>query len=103
MDSAPTSIAAILIPAGLLGGLLLYPVLQYLAWRTMRGIWRFFALLPLPLMGCVLAVTIIGLVQASNLWPIFLIFTAPIVLIYFGLLYLAYFLIKRFRSGPPPS
>lgn len=101
MDSAPNAIAFILIPVGLIGGLLLYPLLQYRALRTMRGAWRFFAFLPLPLMGCVLVVTVIGLFQGAHLWPILLIFTAPIVLIYFGLLYLAYFFIKRLRSVPP--
>ena len=67
-----------IIWAGLIG----YPILQIVAIVKMHGRWRILACLPLVLMLPVLFVTIQGLYQQSNLWPIILIFTGPIVLVY---------------------
>ena len=64
----------------LIGGFaaLAYPALQVNTLRRMRGIWRVLAAVPLLPMGYILVVTALALGKGSNLWPILLIFTAPI-------------------------
>ena len=57
---------------------LAYPALQVNAFREMRGVWRVLAAVPLLPMGYILVVTAIALRKGSNLWPILLIFTAPL-------------------------
>ena len=61
---------------------LAYPLLQYSAIRQLRGGWRAFALLPLVVMGLVVAVTVPALIGGSNLWPIYLIFITPFAAVY---------------------
>jgi hypothetical protein len=82
METALSLLTAVLIPVGIWGGLLVYPPLQFKTVRKLRGIWRVFAVLPLLPMAFVLIVTIRGFYYQSNLWPILLIFTAPIALLY---------------------
>jgi hypothetical protein len=80
----------LLIPVGIFGGILGYPVLQFLSIKRMRGGWRVLALLPLLLMVPVLIVTTVAVVQGSNIWPLVLIFVAPEVLLYLILLLIAH-------------
>jgi len=47
METVLGLLTAILIPVGILGGLLVYPPLQFNAVRKLRGTWRVFAVLPL--------------------------------------------------------
>ena len=88
----------ILIPVGILGGVFVYPVLQYLVARRMRGRWRFWALVPMVPMGFVLVVTMYSLWMQSNVWPILLIFVAPLTLLYLGVLFVVHTLIVG-RNG----
>jgi hypothetical protein len=88
----------ILIPIGIFGGLFIYPALQYVAARRMRGPWRFWALLPLAPMGFVLVITLYALWGQSNVWPLPLIFVAPPTLLYLGVLFAVHALVaKRMR------
>ena len=64
------------------GAVLAYPPLQYNAIRQLRGGWRAFALLPLVVMGIVVAVTVPALIAGSNLWPLYLIFITPFAAVY---------------------
>lgn len=50
--------------------------------QQMQRWWRIAALLPLVVVFPVLVVTIYGLWQGSNPWPLFLIFLAPVLLLY---------------------
>jgi hypothetical protein len=86
MDSESSGIGQTLIIVGFWGGILGYPILQIIAVSGSRGIMRVLALLPLAVMAIVFSVTIMGLIQESNLWPIFLIFISPVVLIYLFIL-----------------
>ena len=61
---------------------LAYPLLQYNAIRELRGGWRAFSLLPLVVMGLVVAVTVPALIGGSNPWPIYLIFITPFAAVY---------------------
>jgi hypothetical protein len=56
--------------------------LQIAAIIKLRGIWRFLAILPLLPMAYVLIVTVIAFRQDLNLWPVLLIFAAPLALAY---------------------
>jgi len=90
-----------LIGVGIGGGLLIYPVLQASALRKMHGGWRALAALPLLPMAVVLSATVIGLVQGSNLWPLLLIFTAPVALIYLFILRFVH--ARRATGGTRPQ
>ncbi len=63
-----------------------YPFLQFFAIQKTERWWRIFAALPLIPMVYVIIETIKLFNQDSNLWPIMLIFTAPIAVLYLGLL-----------------
>ena len=67
-----------------------YPRLQYLAVRQMRGVWLWLSLVPLCVMAFVAVFTVSTLSEGSNLWPLLLIFTAPIAT--------AYLLVLRFAE-----
>lgn len=86
MDSESGGIGQTLIMVGFWGGILGYPILQIIAVAGSKGIMRVLALLPLAVMVIVFSVTIMGFIQESNLWPIFLIFISPVVLIYLFIL-----------------
>jgi hypothetical protein len=75
-----------LIPIGIYGGLLGYPLLQFWAIARMRGTWRVLSALPVFVMIPVLFATLSALYQGSNLWPILLIFIAPFALVYLSIL-----------------
>ncbi len=80
------NIELLLIPLIIFGGIVGYPLLQVWAVVRMKRVWRWLSVLPLLIMVPVLAVTFVGLAQKSNLWPIFLILTAPFALVYLALL-----------------
>ena len=63
-------------------GVAKYPGLLYRSVRDMQGGWRIAALLPLLVLIPIMVVTVVALWQGSNLWPIFLIFAAPVLLVY---------------------
>ena len=63
-----------------------YPGLQYAAIRQMPGGWRALSLVPLAVMAIVLVYTMMALADGSNLWPLVLIFTAPLATAYLLLL-----------------
>ena len=63
-------------------GIFHYPGMLYRSVKQMRGGWRIAALLPLLVVIPIVVVTIRGLQQRSNLWPIYLIILAPVVLLY---------------------
>jgi hypothetical protein len=77
---------AVMIMVGFWGGVLAYPILQFIAVKRMRGGWRVLAYLPLILMAFVFIITIVGLYQQSNLWPLILILVSPLVLVYLVIL-----------------
>jgi hypothetical protein len=72
-------------------GVLFYPILQFLAIRRTAGVWRIFAYLPLIPMIFIIAITIIGFYQESNLWPMILILAMPAIIVY-----LVVFIILKF-------
>ena len=98
METFQGLLTAILIPVGIWGGLLVYPPLQFNAVRKLRGTWRVFAGLPLLPMAFVLIVTIREFYHQSNLWPILLIFTAPIALLYLFVLTRVHRIVMRRRD-----
>ena len=57
---------------------LAYPMMQVRALQQMRGVWRLLAAVPLLPMAYIIVVTLLALREGSNLWPILLIFTAPL-------------------------
>jgi hypothetical protein len=64
------------------GSAIAYPRLQYTAIRQMRGAWRGASLVPLIIMAAVGMVTARALAEGSNLWPLVLIFVAPLATLY---------------------
>lgn len=59
-----------------------YVVLQWILARRWKGGWRIAALAPLVIMIPVLGHALLALAAQSNLWPIFVIFTAPVAFAY---------------------
>src|ERR1039458_361859 len=92
----------LLIPIGIVGGILGYPVLQFLAIRRMRGGWRVLALLPLLPMIPVLILTTVAILQGSNIWPIVLIFVAPEILAYLIVLLVVHAVLQKKRHDTLP-
>jgi hypothetical protein len=80
---------------------LAYIPLQIYLFRKWRGGWRLAACLPLLLMVPVIVATAIALAKQSNLWPIVLIFAAPV-----GTGYLLLLMLVRWLQGEdrvPPA
>lgn len=101
METVVGLLVAILIPVGIWGGLLVYPPLQFNAVRKLHGLWRVFAVLPLLPMGFVLVVTVRAFYYQSNVWPILLIFTAPVALLYLFALMYVHRIVVRWRGSNP--
>lgn len=79
----------------ILGGLLIlvgfvtaltYPRPQYSALRQLRVLWWVLSLVPLIVLAGVAVVTARALAEGANLWPILLIFMAPVATAYLLLL-----------------
>jgi hypothetical protein len=60
------------------GAALAYLPLQVYTVVRLRGVWRLVALLPVLLMVPIISLTAYALAQQSNLWPLYLIFGAPV-------------------------
>ena len=77
----------------------LYVVIQAVAvWRA-TGTARLIAGAPLIVMVPVFALTIAGLVRNSNLWPLLLLFSSPLALLYVAIAAIAG---PSRRTGPAP-
>ena len=74
--------AELFIPIGMLGGALVYPILQFVVLRRAARRWRFWAFLPVLPMGFVLSITVYAFWGESNVWPILRIFTSPPAVLY---------------------
>ena len=71
-----------------------YFVLQALfVWRFSSG-WRIAALAPLLLMGPLMAHAFFALSMGSNIWPLFVIFAAPVLFLYLVALWAARFVVR---------
>ena len=68
--------------------LLAYPKLQWMSHRRLGGRWRIFGYLPLVVMTAVVLYTLVAFAAESNLWPLVLIFTAPLASAYLAVLLL---------------
>jgi hypothetical protein len=84
-----SGLAEIALALVLMSGVPLYFVIQPLMLRKLRGGWRAAAALPLLPMSGVLVYTAIAYHAGSNIFPLVLIFTAPIGVAYLLLLGLA--------------
>ena len=73
----------------------LYLVLQIWLGLAWRGSWRWVALVPLLGFVPALVIALIGLSHDSNLWPITVIFFAPLGCIYFLIAALARAMLRR--------
>ncbi len=59
-----------------------YIILQFVViWRS-TGVSRWVAAAPLVFMVPIVVLTVVGLVQESNLWPLLLIFASPVAFLY---------------------
>ena len=75
-----------------------YLILQVIVlWRS-SGRARLAAGAPLIVMVPVFIYTIVGLIQGSNLWPLLLLFTSPLAMLYVGII-----AIVSHRPAPQPS
>lgn len=92
-----TLVGGLIIMVGF-GAAVVYLPLQIFTVVRLRGVWRLVALLPVLLMVPIFAVTASAFAQESNLWPILLIFAAPV-----GTGYLAVLLLIRRLAAAPPS
>jgi len=63
-----------------------YGWMQWRAARSWRGGWRGLALVPLGFAGFLTFVSVMGLIQGSNLWPLPLIFGLPLCMGCLGVL-----------------
>lgn len=89
---------AVMIMVGFWGGVLAYPILQFIAVKRMRGGWRVLAYLPLILMVFVFIITIVGFYQQSNLWPLILILVSPLVFLYLVILLVSHSFLVRGKN-----
>ena len=76
----------------------IYVITQMVAIFRLRGGWRWASLVPVIPMIYVVAVTIKAFEQQSNLWPLLLIFSSPLALVYILLIVGLYQLVPR-KSG----
>jgi len=79
------------------GSALAYIPLQLYAAIRWQGVWRIVALVPILLMIPIFVVTALAFAQQSNLWPILLIFAAPL-----GTGYLVILMVIRRSVTQPP-
>jgi len=89
---------AVIIMVGFWGGILAYPILQFIAVKRMHGGWRVLAYLPLILMAFVFLITVVGFYQQSNLWPLVLILVSPLVLVYLVILLVSHSFVMRGKN-----
>ena len=91
-------LGALLIPIGFWSAIAYVPIQIYtgLKWR---GGWRTLALLPLLIMVPILGYTVYAAARESNLWPIVLIFSAPVATVYFLIIAVIRRLVIRSQQG----
>jgi hypothetical protein len=80
-----------------------YITRQRSAIKEMQGLWRILACVPLIAVAVVVVVTIIGLIQGSNLWPIFFIFIVPVAYVYLLVLWAVYRFVQHSSSASSSS
>ena len=59
-----------------------YSILQIVVIRRSSGVSRWVATVPLVFMVPIVLLTVVGLVQESNLWPLLLLFASPVAFLY---------------------
>ena len=84
-ENLQTILGSIIIMVGFCAAIA-YPRLQYSVLRQMRGVWLVLSLVPLAVMLVVGVVTALALSEGANLWPLLLIFTAPVATAYLAVL-----------------
>ena len=72
---------------------------QLSAIKEMQGLWLILACVPLIAVAGAVVVSIIGLIQGSNLWPIFLIFILPVAYVYLFILWAVYRAVQRSKAA----
>jgi hypothetical protein len=80
-----------------------YITRQRSAIKEMQGLWWILACVPLIVVAVVVVVTIVGLIQGSNLWPIFLILIVPVAYVYLLVLWAVYRVVQSSRSSSGSS
>ena len=81
-----------------LGGAALWLVLNVAALMRFSGMWRTAALVPAAIMALAIGVTVLAVLDRSNLAPIWLIFAVPVCLAMIGLLWTIRLVALAFRS-----
>jgi hypothetical protein len=84
-ENLQTILGSIIIMVGFCAAIA-YPRLQYSVLRQMRGVWLVLSLVPLAVMLVVAVVTALAFSEGANLWPLLLIFTAPVATAFLALL-----------------
>lgn len=93
-------LGGLLIPIGFWSAIAYVPLQIYtgLKWR---GGWRILALAPLLIIVPILGYTAYAAARESNLWPIVLIFSAPVATVYFLIIaVIRRFVIRSQQSDP---
>ena len=80
-----------------LGGAALWLVLNALALQRFSGMWRKAALVPATLMALAIVVTVLAVLDDSNLAPIWLILAMPVCLALIALLWTARLIASALR------
>jgi hypothetical protein len=76
-----------------------YIILQFVViWRS-SGPSRWVAALPLVVMVPIFILTVVALLQESNLWPLYLLFASPVALLYIVIVGL--FMWAAGKKSPP--
>ena len=86
----------VIILVGYVSALAYLPLQAYAA-LSMRGLSRILSIVPLLLMVPVFAITANAYHQQSNLWPILMIFAAPVATLYLMIL----IVVRRTSRGQP--
>ena len=71
--------------------------------KEMQGLWWILACVPLITVAGAVVVSIIGLIQGSNLWPIFLIFILPVAYVYLLILWAVYRAVQPSKAASRSS
>jgi hypothetical protein len=100
--SEPDDLALVLLGLAQMAGVPVYFVLQPLLLLRVRDGWRRAVLAPLLPMGAVLAWTCYAFLKGSNLFPLVLIFTAPLADVYLLVIVLLRG-VRQLPKSPPPS
>jgi hypothetical protein len=72
-----------------------YVFLQIICIVTYKGKWRIAAIIPVPLTIGIIIYTSIGASQGSNLFPILMLFSGPILFLYIVMLSISHYIYMR--------